>query len=257
MRRARVAAVAGLFVACAGGAAAQTVGDTAAPRPAQGAARLPSDGAPARVRAGGVPAGVRAEDAPARVRSEGALVRRRAEEGAVRRVLARQFARYPGMQPEDVYKLIFQAAMGSRHAGLDSAMAAEWLAREIASLPPGPEEPILDTISADGRMVRVNLRPYLAAGGSRDALLSAFVRTAREYRGSTADLRRELSDVERMAAAGLIPLARGSLHEYFERMRARGYPAVEHSDAYEAAHHPAYRVVLLPFLERAPGTSPP
>jgi hypothetical protein len=172
---------------------------------------------------------------------------------AVRRILERQFARFPRMEPQDVYKLVFQAAMGSRHAGLDSAMAAEWLAREIASLPPGPEEPVLDTISADGRMVRVNLRPYLAAGGSRDALLSAFVRTAREYRGSAAELRRELADVERMAGAGPIPLTRAALHESFERMRARGYPAVEHSEAYEAAYRPAYRVVLVRFLARAPG----
>jgi len=219
-RPARVVAVAGLLAACAecaGGAAAQAVRDADGGRPARGLA---------------------------------------AEE-AVRRIIAGQFVRYPRMEPQDVYKLVFQAAMGSRHAGLDSAMAAAWLEREIASLAVGPEEPVLDTISADGRMVRVNLRPYFSAGGSRGALLSAFVRTAREYRGSTSELRRGLADVERMAAAGLIPLPHVGLHAYFARMRARGYPAVEHSAAYEAAYHPAYRVVLLPFLQRAPGEAAP
>jgi hypothetical protein len=166
------------------------------------------------------------------------------EEAAIGSIVAREFARYPRMGPQDVYKLVLQAAMGSRHAGLDSAMAAEWLDREIASLAAGPAEPILDTISPDGRMVRVNLRPYLAAGGSRDALLRAFVGTARAFAGSGPRLRRELAEVERMASAGEVPLARTALHEYFERMRVRGYPAVEHSGAYEAAYHPAYRVVL-------------
>ena len=175
--------------------------------------------------------------------------RPRAQEApALGRILAAQLTRHPRMQPVDVYKLVFQAAMGSRHFGLDSAMAAQWLSREIAQLRPGPQEPMLDTISPDGRMVRVNLRPYLAAGGSRRALLAAFVRTAREFRGSRAALRRSLAVVERLAAAGEIPLRRGALHAYFERMRARDYPAVEHSKAYEAAYQPSYRVVLLAFL---------
>jgi hypothetical protein len=170
-------------------------------------------------------------------------------------ILAAQVTRYPGMQPADVYKLVFQATMGSRHAGLDSAMAAEWLSREVAQLGPGPEEPVLDTISPDGRMVRVNLRPYLAAGGSRVALLAAFVRTAREFPGSRAALRRALVSVERLAGARALPLRRGVLHAYFERMRARGYPAVEHSDGYRAAYHPSYRVVLRTFLPETGGAA--
>lgn len=166
------------------------------------------------------------------------------EEVAVRSLLTRQLARFPAMEPQDVYKLLYHATMGSRHAGLDSAMAAEWLEREVRELGPGPDEPAVDTISADGRMVRVNLRPYLAAGGDRAALLRAFVRTAREFRGSGADLRRQLGYVEQMASAGELRLPASALRRYFARMQAAGYPAVEHSAAYLAAYRPAYRVVL-------------
>lgn len=173
------------------------------------------------------------------------------EERALERILTRHLARYPRMGPQDVYKLVFQSAMGSRHAALDSAMAAAWLAREIATLAPGPPEPVIDTISPDDGIVRVNLRPYLAAGGSPDALLDAFVRTAREYDGSPARLRRELAAVERLAGEGAIPLSPSALRRYFQRMRAQGYPAVDHSPAYEEAYHPAYRVVFLPRLAAA------
>ncbi len=173
------------------------------------------------------------------------------------RILAAQFARYPRMQPADVYKLVFQATMGSRHAGLDSAMAAEWLTREVAQLGPGPAEPVVDTISPDGRMVRVNLRPYLAAGGSRDALLAAFLRTAREFRGSRAGLRRALGAVERLGGTRDLPLRRGALHTYFERMRTRGYPAVEHSDEYLGAYLPSYRVVLAALVPVGGGAAVP
>lgn len=170
------------------------------------------------------------------------------EEQAFRQIVARHVARFPRMEPQDVYKLVFQATMGSRHAGLDSAMAQEWLDREIAALQPGPAEPVLDTIAADGRLVRVNLRPFLAAGGSRDALLQAFVRTAHGFAGSEDALRRSLGFAEAMADARLLPFRRTALHVYFERMRSQGYPAVEHSAAYEAAYRPAYRVVLRSLL---------
>ena len=166
------------------------------------------------------------------------------EEVAVRGLLARQLARFPAMEPRDVYKLLHQATMGSRHAGLDSAMAAQWLERELRELGSGPDEAAFDTISADGLMVRVNLRPYLTAGGDRAALLRAFVRTAREFRGSTADLGRQLGYLERMARDGQILLPASGLRRYFDRMRAAGYPAAEHSAAYVAAYRPAYRVVL-------------
>ncbi len=180
-----------------------------------------------------------------------------AEAAGIRRIVLREFARYPRMEPQDVYKLAFQAAMGSRHFGLDSAMAAAWLDREIAALGDGPPEPVRDTISPDGRMVRVNLRPYLAAGGSRAALLAAFVRTARGFGGSPAGLRRYLTEIERMAAEGRIPLARAAVHAYFQRMRAQRYPAVEHSAAYEAAYRPAYRVVLGDLLPAAAAKGAP
>lgn len=199
----------------------------------------------------GAPARARAE-VPARAH---AAARPAAEAAAFRGVVLRELARHPRMDPQDVYKLAFQGAMGSRHAGLDSAMAAEWLDREIAALGDGPPEPVRDTISPDGRMVRVNLRPYLAAGGSREALLEAFVRTAREYAGSVPLLRWELAEVERMAAAGEVPLAAAALHAYFDTMRAQGYPAVEHSAAYEAAYRPAYRVVLGDLLPPAAGAA--
>jgi hypothetical protein len=166
------------------------------------------------------------------------------EESAVRSLIARQLDRFPAMEPQDVYKLLYQATLGSRHAGLDSAMAAGWLDRELREMGPGPDEAAIDTISADGRMVRVNLRPYLAAGGDRAALLRAFVRTAREFRGSSADLRRQLGYVERMASAGELQLPAGALRRYFARMQAAGYPAVDHSAAYLAVYRPAYRVVL-------------
>ena len=177
-----------------------------------------------------------------------AMGRPSAMESAFDLIIEQQIARYPRMEPQDLYKLAFQAAMGSAHSVRDAAEAKEWLARESRELAPGPAEPVVDPISPDSAMVRVNLRPYLAAGGQLAPLAEAFVRTAHTYRGSLPRLEEYLAYVERSAEAGRLPVSAADLRAYCDEMRRRGYPAPEHSTRYVEAYHPAYRVLLRAYL---------
>ena len=167
---------------------------------------------------------------------------------AFERIVEAQLSRYPEMRAQDLYKLALQAAMGSAHIVRDTAEAREWLDREAKDLPGGPAEPVEDMLSPDGAIVRVNLRPYLAAGGDLAALAAAFTRTARVYRGSQARLRAYLACVERMARAGRLPPEAADVRPYFAQMRRRGYPTPAHSPRYVQAYRPAYRVVLRELL---------
>jgi hypothetical protein len=170
------------------------------------------------------------------------------EQHAFRRILAEHTARYPLMQLDDVYKLVHQASLGSEHAVSDGAQAREWLTREVALLGAGPSEPVEDPISADGRVVRVHLRPYVAMGGDPARLLDAFIRTANEYQGSTSLLRVYWGCAEFMASQGRLGFPQELLQEYGARMEALGFPAVHHSEAYQLAYRPAYRVIVREFL---------
>ncbi len=153
--------------------------------------------------------------------------------------------RYPAMQPADVYKLLHQATLGSEHAVPSRAMAQAWLVREVTQLPPGPTEPLVDTLGTDGRFARVHLRPFLAAGGSPDSLLDAFVLTAEVAVRDTAQLTCALDVVRRMVGDGTIAWAADSVERLFGAAAAAGYPAMHHSEAFEMAYRPAYRVVLV------------
>jgi hypothetical protein len=170
------------------------------------------------------------------------------EEAAFRRLLTAQVLRYPRLEIQDLYKLIFQASFGSEHAVGDFEVARRWLMRELRELAPGLEEPMADPISPDGRIVRVNLRPYLANSGDPAALLEAFIRTGREYRGAGATLQRYWRYAERMATVGLLAFAPEALQGFFAKIQAAGFPAVHHSPMYTTAYRPAYRVVLYEFL---------
>ena len=173
------------------------------------------------------------------------------EEGVLHRILALQCKRYPLMEVQDIYKLIHQASMGSEHGVQDLDVTRAFLEREVNELADGPEEPIQDIISADGRIARINLRPYLASNASLGKLFDAFVRTANEFEGSTLRLKRYWAYAELMTGEGSFTFSQAALRTFFDQMEVQGFPAVHHSASYATAYQPAYRVVLYEFLNNS------
>lgn len=154
-------------------------------------------------------------------------------------ILKNHQIRYPAMQAQDAYKLIHQATCGPAHAVTNSQAAREWLERELETLHDPYPEPAIDPISPNGDLVRVHLAPYLAAGGSIERLLEAFITTSREFPADHNKLRAYFD-----AALPLFP----GLESLVESLITQGYPAVHHSEAYRAAYKPAYRVALKQLL---------
>ena len=163
----------------------------------------------------------------------------------VNQLLSQHIARYPRMQLDDIYKLLHQAALGPGHAVKDAAAARAWLEKEVAELGTGPVEPENDIISPDGRLVRVHLRTWVAAGRSLDDLNRVFVETANSYPPSRDRLEKFCGCLGDLAGAGRIPFAQQEVVAYFDRIAQAGYPVVHHSRTYTDAYRPAYRVVAL------------
>ena len=175
-----------------------------------------------------------------------------AQVNGLEQVLEVHTARYPEMEPDDLYKLLHQAALGSEHAVGDRGAARLWLSREIESLHPSDSEtsgePLTEPLSPDGRIVRVNLRPFLARGGDPEALLDAFVRTGEQYRGDKATLDHYCQIAIQLASERRLPFSPTELEARFAELEGQGYPAVHHTSRYNDAYRPAYRVVLRELL---------
>lgn len=158
----------------------------------------------------------------------------------------RSWSKTPLMQIEDAYKWLFHATMGGEHAVRDEEGPRRWLDREWAGLAaPRASEPECVALDPDGRVLRVNLRPYMARGGDQEMLLWVFVESARRFRADKSQFLaawRSLGKrLERRRVGGITAVA-------WQRLDARcagmGYPAIEHSEEYIRAYAPAYRVVL-------------
>ncbi len=148
--------------------------------------------------------------------------------------------RYPALQIQDLYKLLHQAALGSEHAVSSREAVERWMARELAEMGEGVGEPLIDSISHNDEIVRIHLRPYVAAGHDPMLLLDAFIRTANEHHGDTQFLAQYWQDA---AATDHFPAS--DMDEFFQGLKDKGFPAVHHSTEYERLYRPAYRVVSL------------
>ncbi len=167
-------------------------------------------------------------------------------------IILAQITRYPLMEIRDVYKLIYQGAMGGDHAVQDAQAVRVWFDQDVRDMVDGPEEPVVDPISVDKRVIRINLRPYKSAGGDLTALCEAFIRSAQAYQGNRADLVCYWAYVEQMSRAGLLCFELEALNAFIQDMVTKGFPAVHHSQVYEQSYHPAYRVILDEYLPRIP-----
>lgn len=160
-------------------------------------------------------------------------------------ILRTHLSRYPVMQIQDVYKLLHQAAFGSEHAIPDAERARKWLEREIAEMGAGVEDVAIEPLYPDGKIVRVHLRPFLAQGGDTEILLSAFLRTADDFVGSTE----RFEDYWEMATQRA-HFSAYDMNSFITPLREQEYPAVHHSAIYRETYRPAYRVVLTKLLEQ-------
>jgi hypothetical protein len=166
------------------------------------------------------------------------------EKSSLQKLISTQLQRYPAMQLQDLYKLVFQAAMGNEHLMTDSAMVHDYLIKELASIDAASAEPLLEEISPGGEVVRLNLRPFKAQNGDHHALFQAMLQTARTFQKSPENLERHLSELENMAASGVLAFDAAAMQSFFREMREKGFPAVHHSAVYEERYKPAYRVIL-------------
>jgi hypothetical protein len=159
-----------------------------------------------------------------------------------------QVARYPNMQPTDLYKLLHQATLGPAHLFMGTASHLETgLTHEVRKMKPAPTpgEREIEVINPSKGLARINLRPFILNGGKVENLARAVARTGHTFRGEHAELTATLD-----AAADLVePLGFAFSREEFVRtardMKLAGYPSHHHSSVYAQNYEPAYRLVLL------------
>jgi hypothetical protein len=163
-------------------------------------------------------------------------------------VLAAHFETHRAIDPQDVYKLIYQRVYGPEHAIDNPRAAMEALYLEVLRLPPAPAvmPPLLEPLSF--ALCRVNLQPFVQNRGSVEMLWRQFRHTAQTYAsGTQVDLERDWRQFR--SSPWVQRYAPEVLDQFWQRMATVGFTAVHHSRGYAEANAPHYRVVLRHLVE--------
>jgi hypothetical protein len=156
---------------------------------------------------------------------------------------------YPLMGPRDVYKLIFQGVMGSEHLISSPEGFINYLREEFDPLPPDPTGRLLEALRSDRVLLRINLRPYKALQKPVDQLIPALLETAHSFKGDPDELRSTWMDfVQVCEASRITTFDIAELHEFTTWLEGLGFPALHHSEAYQRAYQPAYRLIAAQYL---------
>jgi hypothetical protein len=150
------------------------------------------------------------------------------------------------MQPRDIYKLLYQGVRGPEHIISSPQAFREYLMSEWQALNPGGDDPLTESIRPDGTLLRLNLRPFKAAGGSLEALTAACLETARRPWGTQVELQQAWKSFVNACQTGCWrDLGMQEVESFNSWIKDIGYPPVHHSESYRNLYRPAYRLVAF------------
>lgn len=151
------------------------------------------------------------------------------------------------MELRDIYKLLYQGVRGPEHILSSVEVFRQRLKEEWETLEPSPADPLSEVIRPDGKLLRLNLRPYKAAGGQLETLVTACLEAGSNKWDTQADL---LQAWEAFLVSARYGTWQGFSQEDCQAFTAwlaqNGFPAVHHSETYRQLYRPAYRLVLAP-----------
>jgi hypothetical protein len=162
----------------------------------------------------------------------------------VKPLILEHLSRRPTARAQDIYKLLFQGVFGVAHIVSDKAWDILVEEAERINLNDHSEDPLIESISPDGSMVRVNLRQYINDRGDLKTLYKVMRKSAK-HRGEDQVFLDYWSQYKEMVRDGLISGSHDEIDMLEKMISTEGVKPRHHTEPYRQAYYPAYRVVVM------------
>lgn len=165
-------------------------------------------------------------------------------------LVARHLNRYPKMEAQDVYTLIYQGAMGPSYFSGDGDAFEDRLMQEFTQVEGDAETVLWESIRPDGELVRVHITGLKGRGGSAQQLATLSLWTMSVFKGDQEDMVhgwetfRQMCEEQRMRHFDLEEVA--AITKWAVENE---YPSTRHSRTFRAAYDPHYRLIKREFLQ--------
>ena len=165
-----------------------------------------------------------------------------------RKHLVEHYKSYPNLQAEDVFKYIFQSALGCEHLVSSYDVALAYIKREYEMVSQ-TEEPHIDPL--DGEYSRVYLS-HLNNGLAPETFAKLFCLSAKVEVDGKNVLIQKVQVANELVKTGVLPIDRDEFEQKLATWQALEYPAVHHSNIFREKYHPAYRVLANRYVRLLP-----
>lgn len=163
----------------------------------------------------------------------------------MKEILSEHKKRYPGMEVQDVVKLLYQSEFGNGHMITEPDQVMNQLEKEYhgvqkhpgAAATPGPA---IEHIGGDYCRVYLNQLPE---GLSLMTLNRLFVLSTKMARGNQTAFEEKLNRFRRWTREGITGFSEAEVEPYLTEYQHQGCPVVSHSVNYRNLYQPAYRVL--------------
>lgn len=153
----------------------------------------------------------------------------------------------PEFEIQDAYKLLYQGNLGIEHIMGDTLAAKEYLEYELSSIQESefPEESLIENISTDTSIVRINLRPFKRLGMNAEKLWRTMVFSAERYSKVDKKFVHTWTLCVKLCEKEVLSFDVEKVKFFDDQMKGNNYRTAHHSNRYMDTYKPAYRVVLL------------
>ena len=158
---------------------------------------------------------------------------------STREVVLEHVNTYPKLQPQDIFKLLFQSAFGCEHLVSSFETALKYINAEYSNICKTEKAKIE---KLDGGYKRVYLS-CLNQGLRAETLAKLFCLSAKTEPEGRAFLEEKLQGVNQLLAENKLPFDENLYTKSLKTWREAGYPAVHHSQVFRDEYKPAYRVI--------------
>jgi hypothetical protein len=165
-------------------------------------------------------------------------------------LVVRHLNRYPHMEAQDVYTLIYQGAVGAAAFTEEVERFEEQLLEEFAEVEGSTEHILWETIRSDGELVRVHMAGLKGRGGKAEKLLTLSLWTTSIFVGNREDLVNGWTTFCRVCTENRLRKFNAEEINMITRWAEQNnYPSGRHSRAFREAYDPHYRLVKREFLQ--------
>ncbi|MBL7135168.1 MAG: hypothetical protein ISS81_01080 [Candidatus Marinimicrobia bacterium] len=152
--------------------------------------------------------------------------------------------RYPEMEVQDLYKIIYQATLGPAHLGTNEKIILSYLNREIESINADPEIDLVENISPSGKYIRINLKKFKNKSGNVKLLANVIALSAKEKVLNMEILNKRWKMIARIVDSGDLLFDKEEFRQFSNFIISNKSEIPHHSKKYRECYSPSYRVVL-------------